>query len=368
MSVNKITDISAVDVTDKDVDTGTDMIPDNGDQLLYLLPEDINIPDELDVRPWSNRVGPSEKETEALTNLVTSIEAEGQIQPIKVRYNADGGYDLVAGRRRHMAVSMINAAKNSKESPLRLKAVVTKESETNAKKLQAKGYRQAIMENIHRENLSPMDMATDIQLLRGKFKGTATEIAKKIAQYLAVSPATVTQYEKLLKLEADIQAQIHEGTISRDAAFVLAGVSKDKRKEVLAQAETLQKAEAEPKQEPTESEPSTEQTIKGKSKPRETGTVKARHVRAAARSVEGATDKPQPRTKKDILEFFDALEGPISGYADGLPHLFIKTFRSWCAGIGSDKKLEKSWLELIERAPKGHSAKEPEKPKADKKK
>ena len=162
-----VTEMTVKDAAKMYPDGQSKSVPDNGDQLLYLLPEDINIPPELDVRPWSNRMGPTEKETQALNELVESIKAEGQLEPIKVRYNGNDGYDVVIGRRRITAVMMINAAKSAKETPLRVTAIVTKENETNEKKLQSHAYRQAIMENIHRENLSPMDMAEDINTAPG---------------------------------------------------------------------------------------------------------------------------------------------------------------------------------------------------------
>jgi len=92
---------------------------------------------------------------------------------------------------------------------------------------------------------------------------------------------------------------------------------------------------------------------KGKRAPRTTDGLKGRHVKEAARQIEGAAVKLQSRSKKEIVEFMDALEGPISGYADGLPHAFLREFSAYAAGGSSDKKLEKVWLELIERAPKG---------------
>ncbi len=307
------------------------------EQLLFLLPEEVNIPAELDVRPYSSNIGPTEKETEALTNLMNAILEEGQIQPVKVRYNADGGYDLVAGRRRHMAVMMINAAKEEKEAPLRLKAMVERVEETNPKKLEAQGYRQAMMENLHREDMSPMDVAMDMKNLRGKFKGSVTEVTKKIAGYLCVSPATVMQYGKLLDLEPDIQEQVHAGKISRDAAFVLAGIDKDKRGEVIQKAEQKQEAEKEKVQ---------SEGLPG-NKSKDTGTLKTRHIKEAARETEGATKKNSSRSKKEIVEFFESLDGPISGDKDSKARVFILGVSDYAAGKIGDNKLQKLWLDLI---------------------
>ena len=189
-------------------------------------------------------------------------------------------------------------------------------------------------------------------LLRAKFKGGQSEVTKKIAAYLTVSPATVTQYEKLLKLEPDIQQKVHEGEIKMSAAFVLEKVDKDKRPTVLSEAIKLQEAESNRSKE-IQTDADTPAT---KKKPRDTGTVKTRHVKEAARQIQDDSAKPQSRSRKDIIEFFDGLEGPVSGYPDGVPHTFIRAFKLWCKGGSSDRTLEKVWLELIERCPKGHSA------------
>lgn len=339
------------------------MVANDGETLLFLLPEEITIPAEvmLDVRPFTSKIGGGEREAEAIANLAASIDVEGQILPVRVRYGKDGQTVLVDGRRRTQAVSLINAGKAAGETALRVKCVITKDDLASSKPKLAlgKAHRQSMMANLHANRLSPMDMAMDIGNIRKQYSWTGAQGTNNVADYLKVSPATVIQYEKVLTLAADIQEQIHVGVLSMDAAFALVKVPEDKRPAVLEKAKELEKAEvAKDKQQKAEvvADTAPDTPAKTKRAPRTTGTVKSRHVKEAARQVSGDAAKPQSRGKKEIMEFMDSLEGPISGYPNGLPHRFLREFHAYCSGSSSDRQLQKVWLELIERAPKGNSA------------
>jgi ParB/RepB/Spo0J family partition protein len=320
------------------------------DRLLYLLPEDISIPEDLDVRPWTSKGG-SEKEVDAIASLAATISAVGQISPIKVRYKEGGGFELIAGRRRIQAVALINAGQSKGEIPIRIKAIISSDDPTSEKLAKGRSYRQAMVENLHRENLSPMDLAMDIDMLRKKFKWLGSEGTKKIAEFLKVSPATVIQHTKLLELPENIQTQVHEGTLSREAAFALVDVKPEKRQEVIDKAKEKQKAETQAaKAEPTAGVPANKPSA---ASGRDTKTVKTRHVKAAAREVEGATEKPQTRTRKELLDYFSEKEGPAYGHADGAVQTFIRELILWAKGLSTDRKLDKLWDAMVERAPKG---------------
>jgi ParB-like chromosome segregation protein Spo0J len=340
---------------------------DNGEQLIYLLPEDIEVPEEsMDVRPYTNKFGGGDQETDAITRMAASIEKVGQILPVRVRYGTKGQYILVDGRRRTMAIGMVNAGKEKGAEPMRVSCVIGKDDMSKMSKVLGKAHRRSMMANIHAARMNPMDMAEDIRRLREQYKWTGSQGTNNIAEYLQVSPATVIQYEKFLKLDKEHQESIYNGTISLDAAFVLVNVAPAKRDEVLAKAKELDEKEKEVHAEKvveaaTGSEPENSalsraiQNTRGKRAPRTTTGIKGRHVKEAARQVEGATTHKTSRSKKEIVEFMDALEGPISGHADGLPHIFLREFHAYAGGGSSDKKLEKTWLELIARAPKGSS-------------
>ncbi len=342
-------------------------VGDNGEQLIYLLPDDIEVPDEtMDVRPFTNKFGGGDKETEAIAAMAASMEKVGQILPVRVRYGTKGQYVLVDGRRRTMAIGMVNASKAKGQELMRVACVVGKDDMTKMSKVLGKAHRRSMMANIHAARMNPMDMAEDMRRLREQYKWVGNQGTQNIAEYLQVSPATVIQYEKFLKLDKEHQEQIYNGTISLDAAFALVNVVPSKRNEVLAKAKELDEKEKEAHAEKVvaaATEPAN--TSKTSRAPRTTTALKSRHVKEAARQVEGATEKKTSRSKKEIVEFMDALEGPISGHSDGVPCRFLREFHAYAGGGSSDKKLEKLWLELIERAPKG-STKPDTKPPASK--
>jgi ParB/RepB/Spo0J family partition protein len=318
------------------------------DKLLYLLPEEITIPESgMDVRPWTSQAGATDKETEAIGKLAETIAAEGQIMPVKCRYGKGGEIILIDGRRRVQSVALINAGKSNKETPLRVKVIIGTDEIKGAR-----AYRQSMIANIHRLDLSPMDIAQDIKNIREQFKWTGADGTKKVAEYLKVSPATITQHEKLLTLTAEVQAQIHDGTLSRDAAFAVSKVEPSKQAAVVEKAKETQKEEkAASKAKPPADKPATGNKQPTKAAARETGTVKARHIRKAAREIDPT--KPQPRSKKEIVEFFAEKEGAAYGHANGAVQTFIREFCAWVLGGSSDRKLDKLFDVMVEKADKG---------------
>ncbi len=329
--------------------------------LIYLLPEEIVRPEELNVRPWSTRMGITEEETDAIERLAATIAEEGQTNAIKVRVGKDGKYEVIDGNRRIDAIALINAGKSAKESPTRVMATVTDEPIK-----QAHAFRQAAISNIQRATLSPMDFAEDIFNVKTNVKGFATP--KTLAEYFGVSTATIGQYSKLRELPEDLQLMVHKGELKPDAAFVLVGTVraqekagktpeqiKEKVHEVLAQAAELQKVEKEAAVTMTqeEVEQATADVKKKKRAPKETGTVKARHVREAARSTPEATDKPQPLTKKEILDWFEESQGPVYGYPSGSIHAWLRAFVKWAAGELSDRTMENYFKAMVVKSDRG---------------
>ena len=329
-----------------------EQVPVGPDRLLYLLPEELTIPEVLDVRPWSTRVGNTEAEVEAIQQLAQTIADEGQIQPVRVRYSAhvdgeDGlglggqAYELVAGRRRVQAVALINAGKSEGEAPLRVKCVIGGEDVSTPH-----AFRQALIENVHRAGISPMDFAQDIATLMEKmgWKDNGGKGAKKVAQYLRVSSATVTQHLRLLKLAPEVQEKVHKGELSREAAFVVTDVPVEQQAAVVEQAEQAQQQEEK------------QEGVSGQTK-RKTGKVKSRHVKEAARAAGGEKVRPQARSKKEIVEWFDIAEGPAYGYPDGAVHTFVREFRAWVSGESkTDRKLQAAFDALVEKAARGTKA------------
>ncbi len=144
-------------------------------------------------------------DNEAQDELIKSIKIHGIIQPLIV-VEARGQYQLVAGERR------LRAAKT-----LGLKTVpAVVRSVTNQQKLEL-----ALVENVQRQNLNPLEKAHAYKQLIEEFGLTQEEVSKKVGQ----SRATVTNILRLLQLPDEIQKALGEGKISEGHAKVLLGIS-----------------------------------------------------------------------------------------------------------------------------------------------
>lgn len=321
------------------------VVNEHNEILVFLDPSQIVEPDVTNVRPWSSKVGDTEAEIKKIEALAATIEEEGQLQPVKVRkLDGDGGmYELIIGRRRKKAIELINAGKKTGEE-MKVKAVVS-----DKKLSDPSAFRQAAIENWHREGLSPMDMYMDIATVRENFKWQGSKGTKKVAEFFKVSPATVTQYETLGKLPEDVQTKVHTGELSRDDAFKLAVIAEKKGPDAAKQVAD----EAEAKGAEAAEEAEAKSAAKGKTS---TGAkakkaAKTKVIKKAAREAD--PDKPQPRSKKEIIEYFEAMLGPVYGHPNGAVHMFVKNFVLWCAGEIQERTLDKYWDALVEKAAKG---------------
>jgi ParB family chromosome partitioning protein len=140
----------------------------------------------------------------ALTELADSIEASGLLQPIVVR-SRDGGYELIAGERRWRAVQRLGWQK--------VPAVVKEVDDRTLLTL-------AIIENVQRDDLSPIDEALGYQRLMGEFGAAQAEVARLVGR----DRSTVANLLRLLKLPEPVQAMVHEGKLSEGHARALLGL------------------------------------------------------------------------------------------------------------------------------------------------
>ncbi|MBI4378440.1 MAG: ParB/RepB/Spo0J family partition protein, partial [Nitrospinae bacterium] len=148
--------------------------------------EILEIPIE-DVRP--NRYQPRKMFNDnRLAELVDSIKEKGIVQPIIVQ-RIDDGYELIAGERRWRA-----AQKAGMDKIPALVRVVTGEESLEL----------ALIENIQRENLNPLEEARAYQRLANEFQLTQEEISKKVGK----DRSSVANYLRLLKLPQEIQDSI----------------------------------------------------------------------------------------------------------------------------------------------------------------
>ena len=151
---------------------------------------------------------------EALDELAESIRTLGLIQPITVRRKGDGRYQIISGERRFRACQ--NAGMDMIPAYIR---------DTNDQGM----LEMAIVENIQRENLDPIEVALSYQRLIEECHLTQEQMAVRVGK----KRASVTNYIRLLKLPAKIQHDIKVGLLSVGHAKVLLGVEDFKTQEYL---------------------------------------------------------------------------------------------------------------------------------------
>ena len=136
-----------------------------------------------------------------LEELVASIQASGLLQPVVVRPK-NGGYELIAGERRWRAAGRLGWAK--------IPAVVKDVDDQTLLTL-------ALIENLQRDNLSPIDEAAGYRRLGAEFQLPQSEIARLVGR----NRATVANLLRLLQLPAEVQALVHQRQLSEGHARAL---------------------------------------------------------------------------------------------------------------------------------------------------
>jgi ParB family chromosome partitioning protein len=130
---------------------------------------------------------------EALAALARSIREVGVLQPVVVRAR-DGGYELVAGERRVRAARLAGLAT--------IPAIVREGDDTES-------LREALIENIHREDLAPLELAAAFQELLEDLGVTQETLAER----LGYSRAHIANTIRLLSLPPDVQRLLADGRI-----------------------------------------------------------------------------------------------------------------------------------------------------------
>ena len=140
----------------------------------------------------------------AIAALADSIREHGMIQPILVRPLENGSYQIVAGERRWRAARMLGL----EEVPVTIRAMSDQET-----------MQIALIENLQRENLNPIEEAQGYQELLDQFGMTQ----EGIAQIVGRSRSAVANSLRLLQLPEQIQQYLQEGSITTGHAKALAG-------------------------------------------------------------------------------------------------------------------------------------------------
>jgi ParB family chromosome partitioning protein len=153
---------------------------------------------------------------EKLTALSESIKENGILQPILVRPRGNGSYQIVAGERRWRAARMAGL----KTVPVYIREL---DDEKTAQ--------LALIENLHREDLNPVEEAQAYQRLMKEYKMTQEQLAKLAGK----SRSAIANSLRILNLPEKVQTMLTEGSLTAGHAKALAGLDDRKRAEELAQ-------------------------------------------------------------------------------------------------------------------------------------
>jgi ParB family transcriptional regulator, chromosome partitioning protein len=169
-------------------------LPENGDGELRRLPIEKLKPGRFQPR--------SAMDPERLAELADSIRAQGLIQPIVVRKTRDGGYEIIAGERRWRAAQQAGLS----DVPCVLREVDDRATVA-----------MALIENIQREDLSPLEEAGALQRLIDEFDLTHQQAAEAVGR----SRAAVSNLLRLLELPEEIRRLLESGGLEMGHARAL---------------------------------------------------------------------------------------------------------------------------------------------------
>ena len=172
------------------------LIPERGEEVIYL---------DID------RIFPGEQQPrkafrdDSLRELAASIKEKGVLQPVIVSRVGDGTFRLVTGERRWRATSLAGL----KKMPALVRDVASKDS-----------LEIALIENIQREDLNPIETAEAFRKLTTDFHLTQEELSDKVGK----DRATIANYLRLLKLPEEIKSLIYNGSLSMGHAKALLAI------------------------------------------------------------------------------------------------------------------------------------------------
>jgi ParB family transcriptional regulator, chromosome partitioning protein len=152
---------------------------------------------------------------EALDELADSIRIVGLLQPVVVRAIMPGHYEIIMGERRWRAVQ--------KAGLTHVPAIVRRTQDDAL-------LRDALIENLHREQLNPLEEAAAYQQLLDDFGATHEELARRIGR----SRPHISNTLRLLQLPPDVQRRVAAGVLSAGHARALLGVGDPAAQEALA--------------------------------------------------------------------------------------------------------------------------------------
>jgi ParB family transcriptional regulator, chromosome partitioning protein len=201
-----------------DLDEG----PLSGTEATYFLC-DI---DKIAPNPYQPR---KNMDTDGLNELAASIKEKGILQPLVINQAQNGAYELIAGERRLRAAGMAGLQK--------VPVIIRKASEEDRLEL-------ALIENIQRQNLDPIEESLAYDRLAQEFSLTQEEIAKKVGK----ERSTVANMLRLLNLPDYAKEDLQSGKISMGHARVLLSLSDNElvqalRNRIISQGLSVRQAE-----------------------------------------------------------------------------------------------------------------------------
>lgn len=177
--------------------TDISQAPSSSDGVLRQLGVDLIRPGRYQPR--------RDMQTDALEELASSIKSQGVMQPIVVRSVGMQQYEIVAGERRWRAAQLAD---------LETIPVIIKDVPDEAAIV------MALIENIQREDLNPIEEAVALQRLQTEFELTHQEIAEAVGK----SRTTVTNFLRLMQLQPDVRTLLERGDLEMGHARALLGV------------------------------------------------------------------------------------------------------------------------------------------------
>ena len=184
----------------------TESQPQQGTADIMRIPMDM-----IEPNPFQPRMTFGQ---DALEELAESIRTLGLIQPITVRRKSDGRYQIISGERRFRACQMAG-----------MDMIPAYIRDTNDQGM----LEMAIVENIQREDLDPIEVAMSYQRLIEECSLTQEQMAIRVGK----KRASVTNFLRLLKLPAKIQHDLKVGLLSVGHAKVLLGIDDVRLQEYL---------------------------------------------------------------------------------------------------------------------------------------
>jgi ParB family chromosome partitioning protein len=148
--------------------------------------------DQIDRNPFQTR---SHVNEEQLKELAASISANGVVQPVLVRPQANGRFQLIAGERRWLASQLVGKTT--------IPAILRQVSDEQAMEI-------TIVENLQRADLNPMEQARAFERLSREFHMTQEQMAVRTGK----DRATVANFLRLLRLPSGVQTRVESGELS----------------------------------------------------------------------------------------------------------------------------------------------------------